>query len=131
MSKAIDRIYLHEAVEKALGYSQIVKAGGFLFLSGVTALQADMSVAYPGDLAGQLRHSYEVAAALLAEHGLAMDQIVDEVVFTRDMDTLLQHVDVRKSFYPGEKYPAATAVEVTKFAVPDLLIEIKLVAYAG
>lgn len=130
MSKAIERVHLHEGVEKTLGYSQIVKAGGFLYLSGVTSLQADGSVAHAGDVAGQLRYTYETLAELLKAQGLGMDRVVEEVVFTRDMDTLLQHLDIRKSFYPGEKYPAATAVEVTKFAVPDLLIEIKIVAFA-
>jgi enamine deaminase RidA (YjgF/YER057c/UK114 family) len=131
VSDAIKRFHFLQEIERELGYCQVTRAGGFVFLAGITAANEDGSVAHAGDLGGQLRKVYETASRVLATQGLTLADVVDEVIHVKDMEQFMPHAETRKGFFPSGRYPATIALEVRGFALPEVLIEVKLVAYAS
>ena len=108
--------------EKDIGYSQSVKMGNRILVSGTTG---DESVSK--DLASQMKDVYKAIQATLAHDGATMGNIVKETIYCRDMDALIAAQELRKSFY-GSHLPAATWVQVQRLYSPGHLIEIEVEA---
>ena len=113
--------------EEDFAYSQAVKVGDTIYLSGQISHDENGETVGIGDVEAQMRQCYANIAALLAQYGATMDNVVDETIFVIDMETALAASSCRREFFPGAGV-ALTAVQVGKLAFPDLLIEIKCVA---
>lgn len=58
-----------------------------------------------------------------------MDNIVDEILFVKDMDAAVAAaVKCREDIFSGTPLTSSTIVQIQRLAFPDLLIEIKRVA---
>ena len=66
-------------------FSKAVRAGNFLFLSGVLALDAQANV-IDGDITVQTRVLLERIAATLSECGARMDQVVRATIWLADLN---------------------------------------------
>jgi enamine deaminase RidA (YjgF/YER057c/UK114 family) len=102
-------------------------SGTLLFISGMTALQADGSVAGVGDITEQTHAVCRNLRAAVTEAGGTLDDIVRVDVYVTD----IRHFDaihaVRREYFTGVA-PASTMVEVSKFVKPEYLIEINAIA---
>jgi enamine deaminase RidA (YjgF/YER057c/UK114 family) len=115
--------------EKDYGYSQAVKVGDTIYLSGQVSHDDKGEFVGIGDMEAQMRQAYANVAKLLGEYGATMGNIVDEVVFVTDMkDAFEAATKCRKDVFSGSPVVASTIVEIKKLAFPELLIEIKCVA---
>ena len=65
-------------------FSQAVKAGGFLFCSGVTGTGADGKP--PRDLQAEFRAAFEGLKAALAEAGSTLSDVVEMTTYHVDME---------------------------------------------
>ena len=77
-----------------------------------------------------MRQTYVNAAELLGRYGASLENVVEEVLYVRDMAAAFEVAGpVRKAAY-GREDPqvASTIVGVTSLAFPEQLIEIKFVA---
>lgn len=117
-SAEIQRFHLNEQVEKEVGYSQAVRAGDTLYISGAVG-RGDMNVA--------IKQAYDALGKTLAAHGLDFDDVVKETVFATNLDSLIVNKDVRKAYY-GAHFPAATWVQVERLYVPEFVVEVELIA---
>ena len=115
------------AWEEGFAYSQAVKVGDTIYLSGQISHDESGETVGIGDMEAQLRQCYANVAALLAQYGATLENVVDETMFVTDMEAALAAASCRREFFPGAGV-ALTAVEVKKLAFPDLLVEIKCVA---
>lgn len=106
--------------EQDIGYTQIVQDGKTLHISGVVAGGETMEE--------QVRNAYTSIVAMLKDHGVGTDRIVKEVVFTTDMDAMKAAIPVRKEFFPHEKYPAATWVQIERLFSEGAMVEIDVTA---
>lgn len=115
--------------EKEYGYSQAVKVGDTIYLSGQISHDETGEIVGVGDVEAQMRQAYVNIKKLLAEYGAGVENIVDETWFVTDIEAAsAAAVKCRKEIYSGNPVVALTVVQIERLAFPELLIEIKCVA---
>ena len=115
--------------EVAYGFAQAVRVGRTVYISGQTASPVDGAAGKPGDMASQMRVSYDRIGRLLAMYGATMADVVDETLFVTDMDAAIPAaVTIRREVYGGVFDVASTLIGVQGLGGPDLLVEIKCTA---
>lgn len=108
--------------EKDLGYSQSVRVGNWIVLSGVAGDESRSK-----DLASQLADAYQFIEMTLAHDGATLKNVIRERVYCTDIEQLKAATELRKSFYKGH-LPASTWVEVARLYTPGLFVEIEVEA---
>jgi enamine deaminase RidA (YjgF/YER057c/UK114 family) len=109
-------------------FSPAVRARNLLFISGTTAVDENLNVVGKGDIVAQTRFIFEKFARLLNEAGATFDNIVETTEYFLTLDDYSRTADVRREFFKGPPYPAATGVLVAGLIRKDALIEIKATA---
>lgn len=109
-------------------YSQAVKAGGFLFLSGQVALDPATGQVVAGDITVQTERVLKNLEAVLAAAGSSLSRVVKTTVFLKDLADFGKMNEAYARFFPAEA-PARATVEVARLP-RDVLIEIDLIALA-
>ena len=108
--------------EQRIGYSQAVRSGRMLFISGTVGANAEGK---PDDLDGQMKIAYAGIQKTLNQYKTDFSHVVMERIYTTDMDALIRSQEARKQFY-GSALPAATWVEVRRLYSPADKIEIEV-----
>lgn len=117
------------AWEQEYNYSQAVKVGDTIYLSGQVSHDEKGDIVGIGDMEAQMQQCYTNVQKVLAQYGATMDNVVDEVLFVTDMETAYAAaVKRRKEVFSGTAVVASTIVEIAKLGFPELMIEIKCVA---
>lgn len=112
---------------QAIGpYSQAVKAGNFLYLSG--SLPTDPNTnEITGDIKAQTRQALKNIDAILIEAGYSKKDVVKTTCFLSDINDFASFNEVYGEYF-YDKHPARSC-----FAVKDLpkkaLVEIEVIAY--
>jgi aminoacrylate peracid reductase len=109
-------------------FSPAVRAGNLLFISGTTAVDENLNIVGKGDIVAQTRFIFEKFARLLNEADATFDNIVETTEYFLTLDDYRRTADVRREFFKGPPYPAATGVLVAGLIRQDALIEIKATA---
>jgi 2-iminobutanoate/2-iminopropanoate deaminase len=66
---------------------------------------------------------------VLAQYGATMENIVDETLFVKDMNTAFAAaVKCRQDIFSGTPVVASTIVQIRRLAFPELMIEIRCIA---
>jgi 2-iminobutanoate/2-iminopropanoate deaminase len=104
--------------EVDIGYSQIVKHGNLFYFSGVTCGGPTDEAALP--------MCYQALDDLLQKMQLKRENIIQETIYARDMESLKKQIPVRKKWY-GEHFPAATWVQVDRLFDESHRFEIELI----
>ena len=113
----IERVDTPDA-PKALGpYSQAVKAGGFLFISGMLAIDPATGELKGESAAEQTVQIFKSIRAVVKEAGAKMENIVKAVVYLSDFNDFSEVNKVYASELSSSPVlPSRAAVEVTKMA---------------
>lgn len=115
--------------EQEYGYSQAVRVGDTIYLSGQVSHDDTGKIVGLGDMETQMRRAYANVQKVLARYGATMADIVDEVLFVTDMDAAFAaRVKCRQEVFSGNPMVASTIVQIQRLAFPDLMIEIKCIA---
>jgi len=109
-------------------YSQAVRAGGFVFISGAIPLDPDSGEITAGGINAQTRRVFSNFAAVLKEAGLGAGDVVKTTVYLSDMTLFTGMNEVYGEFF-SPPYPARATVEVARLP-KDVLVEIEAVALA-
>lgn len=116
------------AAPGAIGpYSQAVKAGGIVFLSGQIALDPKSGEMVPGDIQTQTRQVLSNIKAVLAGAGSTLERVVKTTVFLRSMDDFPKMNAVYGEFFPAAP-PARSTVEVSRLP-KGAAVEIEAIAF--
>jgi 2-iminobutanoate/2-iminopropanoate deaminase len=110
-------------------YSQAVRIGDWLFLSGSLGIDPATGEFVPGDAAAQARKALENMREVLAASGATFDHVVKTTVFMADMDDFVPVNAVYGEFFTGTP-PARSAVQAARLP-KDAFVEIEAVAYLG
>lgn len=122
------RISTGSPFEAAMGYSRAVVKGDWCFVSGVTGYDyATMTM--PEGVADQARNCFATIAAVLAEAGFAMEDIV-RVQYTVTDAGLVAALTPVLGAHLGQIRPAATMV-IAGLIRPEMLVEIEVTAFRG
>jgi len=112
---------------KAIGpYSQAVKAGQLLFLSGQVPLDPVSGQMIDGDIAAQTRRVFENLGAVLEAGGRSFADVVRTTVFLADMNDFAAMNAVYGEYFK-EPYPARATVQVARLP-KDARVEIDVIA---
>lgn len=107
-------------------YSQAVKAGGFLFLSGQVALIPGTSELKNGSIREETIQVMENLKAVLDEAGLNFGNIVKTTIFLKEM-SFFAEVNEEYGKYFEKDFPARETVAV-KTLPKDVNVEISMIA---
>lgn len=107
-------------------YSQAVKTGDLLFVSGQLALDPATMELVAGGIEAQTRKVIENARAILEAAGTSLDNVVKTTVLLQDMGDFAAMNGVYAEFF-NENPPARAAYEVARLP-KDALVEIEMIA---
>lgn len=107
-------------------YSQAIKAGNLLFVSGQVPFVPETMEIVEGDVKAQTAQSLKNLQAILKEAGADFSNVVKTTVFIKDMNEFGQINEVYAEFF-GDNKPARACVEVARLP-KDVKVEIELIA---
>jgi reactive intermediate/imine deaminase len=108
-------------------YTDAVKSGGLLFVSGLVPVDADGKLVADGDVVEQTRQIFRNLELVLRAAGCGFGDTVKVTTYLLDIADRARINPVRQEFF-GDARPASTLVEVSALAVPGALLEIEAVA---
>jgi 2-iminobutanoate/2-iminopropanoate deaminase len=107
-------------------YSQAIKAGGFVFVSGQISIDPLTGQFVAGSVAEQTEQVLKNLSAVLEAAGSSIDQVVKTTVFLADMKEFNAMNEVYGKFFTGE--PPARATVAAAGLPKDARVEIEAVA---
>jgi 2-iminobutanoate/2-iminopropanoate deaminase len=107
-------------------YSQAIKAGGFVFVSGQLALQPGQKELMGGEIAAQTEQVFANLRAILEAAGSSLEQLVKTTVFLQNLDDFAGMNEVYAK-HVGSTPPARSTFEVAKLP-SNALVEIEAIA---
>jgi enamine deaminase RidA (YjgF/YER057c/UK114 family) len=127
----IQRIRLEGVLPPAVShYCDAVRAGDFLYISGMVAMDRDGRVVGAGDAARQTEQIFENISKVLVHVGADVSRVTSVLIHLTNMEDRVRINPVRIRYF-GEHRPASTLVQVTALIHPDLLVEVTCTAYLG
>ncbi len=108
-------------------YSDAVAAGQTVYVSGQGAFDSKGDLVGAGDVVAQTRQVLENMKIALGAAGATLDDVVKVTVYLKDRNDRPRVNDVRKEYFKANK-PASTLVEISRFAIEGMLVEIEAIA---
>ncbi|TDG37139.1 RidA family protein [Pedobacter changchengzhani] len=109
-------------------YSQAVKAGNFLFVSGQIAINPESGELNLTNIEEETHQVMRNLKAILLEAELSFDHIVKTTIFLSDMGTFAQVNEVYGQYFTAE-FPARETVQVSVLP-KNVNVEISAIAIA-
>jgi 2-iminobutanoate/2-iminopropanoate deaminase len=125
--KAVVRTEFAPAPFQGAPYSQAIRAGDFVFVSGQLALRPGDTALAGGTIEEQTEQVFANLAAILAEAGSSLAKLVKTTVFLQDLDDF-QGMNSVYAAHVGDRPPARSTVEVAKLP-SGALVEIEAIAH--
>lgn len=120
-----------EKAPAAIGpYSQAVKAGDFVYVSGQVPIDPATGALVPGDVVMQAEQVLKNIAVILDQAGLSMDRVVKAEVYLADIANFGAVNEVYARHFTAEPKPARQAMQVGALPL-GALVEISCIAFAG
>ncbi|MDO6760303.1 RidA family protein [Tamlana sp. 2_MG-2023] len=120
-------------------YPLTKRVGNFIFVSGTSSRRPDNSIAGADivddlgtkhlNIEVQTREVLKNIEALLTKEGATLNDVVDVTTFLVNMNDFAGYNSAYAEFFNTETGPTRTTVAVHQLPHPDLLVEIKVMAY--
>jgi 2-iminobutanoate/2-iminopropanoate deaminase len=110
-------------------YSQAVRAGDFLFVSGQIALDPATGQVVAGSVADQTHRVLKNLAAILTAAGASLEQVAKTTVYLADMSDFSSMNEVYATYFSASP-PARATIEAARLP-RDVRVEMDLIAYLG
>lgn len=108
-------------------YSQAIKAGNFMFVSGQIPVDPATGNVVDGGIAAQTKQVLENITAILKSADMGLEHVVKTTVFLADLNDF-QAVNQVYGEYFSQDAPARGCVQVARLP-KDVAIEIEAIAY--
>ena len=116
------------AAELALPFSEAVRAGDFLFLSGQLGNVPGKLELVPGGIGPEATQTMENIKAILERHGSSLEAVVKCTVFLADIAEWPAFNAVYRTYF-SERFPARSALAASGLAL-GARVEVECIAYA-
>lgn len=114
---------------QAIGpYSQAIRANGFVFVSGLVAIDPATQQVITGEVAAQTERVLKSLSAILKAAGTGLEKVVRATVFLKNMGDFTAMNEVYARYFSSQP-PARSTVEVSRLP-KDVLVEIDVIALA-
>ncbi|HJQ94600.1 MAG TPA: Rid family detoxifying hydrolase [Acidimicrobiia bacterium] len=107
-------------------YSIAVESNGLVFLSGQGAINP-LGGGFTDSIEDQTRQTMENLRTILGEHGLDFSHVVKASIFLVDMGDFAAMNSVYATYFDSDP-PARTTVAVAALPLPEMKVEIDMVA---
>jgi 2-iminobutanoate/2-iminopropanoate deaminase len=104
-----------------------ILAGDILSIAGQNGINRKGEVEGKGDFENQARRAFQNMGEILVEAGMGFSDVVMLRSYFINIRDLTKFTEVQREFF-GEYYPAATAIQVSALAFPELLFEVDALA---
>jgi reactive intermediate/imine deaminase len=111
-----------------LPFSEAVRAGGFLYLSGQLGNLPGTRTLAPGGIGPESRQVMANIKAALGRHGASLDDVVKCTVFLADMAEWPAFNEVYQTYFPSGRFPARSALGANGLAL-GARVEVECLAY--
>jgi 2-iminobutanoate/2-iminopropanoate deaminase len=122
-----EEIRVEGLAEPVSHYTDAVRAGGFLHVSGIVGVDGEGRLVGGDDVIAQTRSVFENMRKVLEAGGCGFEDVVKVTIFLTDIDERPLINPLRQQMF-GAKRPASTLVEVPRLAVEGAKVEIECVA---
>ncbi len=123
----IKEVIFTNKAPKAIGpYSQAIKVGNFIFISGQIPIDPNTGEIVEGDIKEQTKRVLENIKGILESISCSLNNIVKTTVFLKNLDDFPSMNEVYGSYFP-ENPPARSTVEVSRLP-KGVNIEIEAIA---
>lgn len=116
--------------ESVIGFSRAVRAGAAVYVSGTTATGDDGALVGEGDAYAQAAQALRNIGAALEQAGASLADVVRTRIYVTDIEDWEAVARAHREAF-GSVRPAATLVEVSRLADPEMLVEIEADAVVG
>lgn len=113
--KKPDVEYLTSERSKGLPFSEAVRVGNMLYLSGQIGVDSSIKVV-PGGIAAETRQAMENIKATLERYGSSLEQVVKVTVMLADMSEWAEMNQVYVTYFP-KHLPARSALGANGLAL--------------
>lgn len=110
-------------------YSQAIRMGDFVFVSGQIPILPASGEIVQGDIRVQTRQVLENIKHVLEAAGSSLDKVLKTTVFMKDLNDYTAINDIYKEFF-SHKPPARSAIQAARLP-RDAGVEIEAVAFCG
>ncbi len=124
MSKLV--VHTHKAPQAIGPYSQAVRAGNMVFVSGQIPLNPETNEMVSGTIGEETHRVMMNLRAILEEAGMDLSNVIKTTIFLKTMDDFAQVNEVYASYFKGE-YPARETVAVAGLP-KNARVEISVIA---
>jgi 2-iminobutanoate/2-iminopropanoate deaminase len=122
----IEYVKTNKAPEAIGPYSQAVKVGEFIFVSGQIPIDPETNKLVTGDIKEKTKRVIENIKAILEAAGSSLEKVVKVTIFSRDINMFGKINEVYSEYFSSHK-PARSFVEVSN--LPKMVdIEIEVIA---
>ena len=108
-------------------YSQGIKAGNMLFVSGQGSIDPKTGKMLGEDIETQTRQTMQNIKAIVEASGFSMSDLVKVSIYLRNASDFQKMNEIYRTFF-SQNPPTRTTVQ-TGFVNPSMLIEIDAIAY--
>lgn len=120
-----------ENAPKAIGpYSQAVKAGSFLFISGTLPIDPATGKLVGNNIRDQTTQVLKNLLSILEDQGLSFDNVVKSEVYLHDINDFKSLNEVYAEKFIGAVKPARQTMQVAALPLGSL-VEISCIAFFG
>jgi len=122
-----EEIRVEGQAEPISHFTDAVRAGELLFVSGIVAVDGDGHLVGGDDVVEQTRQVFRNMGEVLVAAGCGFADVVKVTVFLTDIGDRPRINPVRQQVF-GDARPASTLVEVSRLVVEGAKVEIECVA---
>jgi enamine deaminase RidA (YjgF/YER057c/UK114 family) len=123
----IDVFHYDVPAESDFGYSQAIRSGDLIHVSGQLSLGGAGEFLHPDDFAAQREQTYVNLDRVLDHYGVTRNQVVSQTLYVVNLRENAAATAEGNLAYFGHHRPASTVLGVTELTFPGQVIEISFV----
>ena len=116
-----------EGLFEPIGWSHAVKVDHTIYLSGMVGFDENRKVV-AGGFEAQTVKTFENIKLTLEAAGASLKDVVKMTVYVTDMNNIIKFREIRARYF-SPPMPVSTGVEVSRLILPELLVEIEVIAF--
>ena len=124
------RVSSNSPYEPLIGFSRAVRVGDTVYVSGTVAWGPDGRLVGPGDVYTQAKQTIANIQAALKEAGATLKDVVRTRIYLTDISRWEEAARAHREAFADVR-PAASMIEVSRLADPEMLVEIEAIAVVG
>ncbi|GAA2611081.1 MULTISPECIES: RidA family protein [Streptomyces] len=121
-------VFNHDVpAESDFGYSQAIRSGELIHVSGQLSFDEAGEFLYAGDFAAQLKQTYVNMDKVLDHYGATRNQVVSQTLYVVNLRQNAAATAEGNLGYFGDHRPASTVLGITELTLPGQVVEISFV----